>query len=83
MLEVGAEDVMAVLDAVDDGGQLAAHWSGAGCPQFVCLVTSFTCISAASGLQELAGTAAFVVQFPSLSKAHSRSDARNTSASAE
>ena len=25
MFEVGAEDVMAVLDAVDDGGQLAVH----------------------------------------------------------
>jgi hypothetical protein len=25
VLEVGAEDVMAVLNAVDDGGQLAAH----------------------------------------------------------
>src|SRR4029077_20323047 len=25
ILEVGAEDMMAVLDAVDDGGQLAAH----------------------------------------------------------
>jgi hypothetical protein len=25
VLEVGAEDMMAVLDAVDDGGQLAAH----------------------------------------------------------
>src|SRR5205807_306173 len=25
VLEVGAEDVMAVLDAIDDGGQLAAH----------------------------------------------------------
>src|ERR1700730_11521403 len=25
VLEVGAEDMMAVLDAIDDGGQLAAH----------------------------------------------------------
>src|SRR5438067_5591280 len=25
VLEVGAEDVMAVLDAIDDGGELAAH----------------------------------------------------------
>src|SRR5438067_13219448 len=25
VLEVGAEDVMAVLNAIDDGGQLAAH----------------------------------------------------------
>src|SRR5438105_15402660 len=25
VFEVGAEDVMAVLDAIDDGGQLAAH----------------------------------------------------------
>ena len=25
VLEVGAEDVMTVLDAIDDGGQLAAH----------------------------------------------------------
>jgi hypothetical protein len=25
VLEVGAEDMMAVLDAIDDGGELAAH----------------------------------------------------------
>jgi hypothetical protein len=25
VFEVGAEDLMAVLDAIDDGGQLAAH----------------------------------------------------------
>jgi len=33
VLEVGAEDMMAMLDAIDDGGQLAAILRSGECPK--------------------------------------------------